>query len=396
MLPARIYLDHNATTPVAREVAEALARAVIEDFGNPSSVHYYGQRAKSAIDAARSRVASLIGADPGEVVFVSGGTEADNFAIRGVAEVTFPTGRRHLVASAIEHEAVLNTLAALERRGWETTLIPASSDGLVSPAALESALRPTTVLVSVMHANNEVGTIQPVAELAAVAHAHGAIFHTDAVQSVGKICVAVGELGVDLLSLSGHKFSGPKGVGALWIKRGTRLLAPVTGGRQEKNRRAGTENVPAIVGLGVAASLAAERMAEEGARLARLRDALEAGVVASVPGVAVNGGGAPRVPNTSNISFDGIEAESLLIALDLEGIAVSTGSACSSGTLEPSHVLKAMGVAPERTRNSLRFSLGHETTDADISRVVEVLPRLVERLRSITDKRTSVRAGVVH
>jgi cysteine desulfurase len=380
----RVYLDHNATTPPAPEVVDRMAAALREDFGNPSSVHHFGQVAKSALDEARSAVAGLIGADPSEVVFTSGGTESDNFAIRGVAEALEVTGRTHLIATGIEHEAVLNTLKALARRGWRTTLLPVGPTGVVDPAALEAAMTDDTALVSVMHANNEIGTIQPIAELARVAKARGAVFHTDAVQSAGKIPVDVKALGVDLLSLSGHKFYGPKGVGALWIRRGMRLQAPVTGGKQERNRRAGTENVAGIVGLGVAARLAQTKMATEAARLAPLRDGLEEGILRAVPGTAVNGARTPRVPNTTNISFDRVEAESLLIALDLAGIAVSTGSACSSGTLEPSHVLKAMGFSPHRTQNSIRFSLGAVNTEADIDRVISVLPDIVEKLRSLT------------
>jgi cysteine desulfurase len=382
----RVYFDYNATSPLAPDIADAVARATRDLFGNASSVHYFGQQAKAAIDEARAATATLLHADPSEVVFTSGGTESDNFAIRGAADALEPTGRRHLIASAIEHEAVLNTLRALSRRGWRTTLLRVDQTGIVSPDRLREAITPDTALVSVMHANNEIGTIQPIAELAAIAHEHGAVVHTDAVQSTGKVPVDVAALGVDLLSLSAHKFNGPKGVGALWIKRGTRLQPILTGGKHERNRRAGTENVPAIVGLGVAARLAAGKLATDGARVAALRDRLEAGILASVPGTAVNGATGERVPNTTNVSFDRIEAESLLIALDLEGVAVSTGSACSSGTLEPSHVLRAMGFPPHRTQNSLRFSLGLFSTDEEVDRVVAVLPRLVEKLRGLTQK----------
>jgi cysteine desulfurase len=329
-------------------------------------------------------VAALIGADPAEVVFTSGGTESDNFAIRGVAEALERSGRKHLIASSIEHEAVINTLKALARRGWTTTLLPVDQTGVVSPDALRAAMTDETALVSIMHANNEIGTVQPIAELAKIAHERGALFHTDAVQSSGKIPIDVASLGVDLLSMSAHKFYGPKGVGALWIKRGLRMLPPVTGGKQERNRRAGTENVAGIVGMGAAANLARAKMADEGARLAPLRDRLEEGVLRAVPGTAINGERTKRVPNTTNISFDRVEAESLLIALDLEGIAVSTGSACSSGTLEPSHVLKAMGFPPHRTQNSIRFSLGAANTQADVDRTIAVLPAVVEKLRNLT------------
>lgn len=386
----RIYLDYNATTPLAPAVIDRMTAILRDEFGNPSSVHHFGQRAKAVIDEARSSVAALIGADPAEVVFTGGGTEGDNVAIRGAAEAFEPTGRRHLIVSSIEHEAVLNTAKALARRGWAVTFLPVDETGIVSPEALRSALTDQTAIVSVMHANNEIGTIQPVAELARLAHERKAIFHTDAVQSAGKIPIDVKALGVDLLTISAHKFYGPKGVGALWIRRGLRLQSPITGGKQERGRRAGTENVAGIVGMGVAAGLARTKMAEEGARLSVLRDRLEEGVLAHVSGTAINGARTPRVPNTTNISFDRTEAESLLIALDLEGIAVSTGSACSSGTLEPSHVLKAMGYPVHRTQNSIRFSLGAANTDADIDRVVAVLPGIVEKLRSLT--RTPVRA----
>ena len=386
----RIYLDHNATTPLSDAVVERMTATLRDEFGNPSSVHHFGQRAKAIVDEARSAVAALIGADPGDVVFTGSGTESDNIAIRGIAEALEPTGRKHLIASAIEHEAVLNTLKALARRGWKTTLLPVDESGIVSPDTLRSAITDDTALVSVMHANNEIGTVQPIPELAAIAHEHRAVFHTDAVQSAGKIPIDVKALGVDLLSISAHKFYGPKGVGALWIRRGVRLQPPLTGGKQERSRRAGTENVAGIAGMGVAAREAIAKMDSEATRLAALRDRLEDGILKSVIGTAVNGVRSPRVPNTTNISFDRTEAESLLIALDLEGVAVSTGSACSSGTLEPSHVLKAMGFPPHRTQNSLRFSLGAGNTEADIDRVIAVLPGIVEKLRSLT--RTPVRA----
>ncbi|HEY5619710.1 MAG TPA: cysteine desulfurase NifS [Vicinamibacterales bacterium] len=380
----RTYLDHNATTAVNPAVVDAMAAVLRDDFGNPSSVHHFGQRAKAAIDQARSAVAALIGADPSEVVFTSGGTESDNFAIRGVAEALGPARRRHLIVTAIEHEAVLNTVKALSRHGWTSTLLAVGETGIASADTLSAALTGDTALVSVMHANNEIGTIQPVAEMARLAHERGALFHTDAVQSAGKIRVDVKALEVDLLSISAHKFYGPKGVGALWVRRGLRLFPILTGGKHERSRRAGTENVPGIVGMGVAASLAAAKMDEEARRVSALRDRLEERVLRAVPGTTVNGARSARVPNTTNISFDRVEAESLLIALDLEGVAVSTGSACSSGTLEPSHVLKAMGFPAHRTQNSIRFSLGAANTDADIERVVAILPGIVEKLRSLT------------
>jgi len=384
---SRAYFDHNATTPPDPAVVEAVVRALADDFGNASSVHHFGQRAKGVVDDARSAVAALIGAEASEIVFTSGGTEADNMALRGAAEAAQAASgaatRRHLIVSSIEHEAVLNTAKALGKRGWSVTLLPVDASGIVAPAALAAAITRETAAVSVMHANNEIGTIQPIADLAAIAHEFGAVFHSDAVQSVGKIPVDVRALGVDLLSLSAHKFNGPKGSGALWIRRGTRLVSTMTGGKHERNRRGGTENVPGIAGLGVAARLASEKGASEGARVASLRDRLERGVLSAVAGTAVNGALTPRVPNTTNISFEGIEAESLLIALDLEGFAVSTGSACSSGTLEPSHVLRAMGLPSHRTQNSIRFSLGAGNTEAQVDALLAKLPTVVGKLRSL-------------
>jgi cysteine desulfurase len=387
----RIYLDYNATAPALPEVVEAVARAMAGPPGNASSVHSFGQQAKGDLDAARAEVAALLGAEPSEIVFTSGGTEADNLAIRGAAEALEAAGRRHIVTTTIEHEAVLRTVRALERRGWETTLVPVDSRGIVSAEKVAEAVRPDTAVVSIMHANNEIGTVQPIEAIARMLAGTGVLFHTDAVQSAGKIPVDVRRLGVDLLSISAHKFGGPKGTGALWLRRGVRLFSQMTGGRQERGRRAGTENVPALVGMGVAARLVREKLASSAASIGTLRDRLESGILAAVPGTIVNGDRDQRVPNTTNISFDGIEAESLLIALDLEGVAISTGSACSSGTLEPSHVLRAMGLPHTRTRNSLRFSLGPATTEADVDFVIEVLPRLVARLRQLG--RPAVTAG---
>jgi cysteine desulfurase len=380
----RIYLDHNATTPSTPAVADLVARVARDNWGNASSVHYFGQQAKAVLDEARGRVGDLIGADPAEITFTAGGTESDNAAIRGVAEALEPAGRRHLVTTAIEHEAVLQTMKALARRGWTVTTLPVDASGIVSAETVAAAVTDQTALVSVMHANNEIGTIQPLREIADIAHARGALVHTDAVQTAGKIPVDVKALGVDLLSLSAHKFYGPKGVGALWVRRGVRLGPFMTGGRQERGRRAGTENVAGIAGLGLASALARAEMGSEGPRLAALRDRLERGIVAAVTGAERNGAAAPRVPNTTNISVERIESESLLIGLDLEGIAVSSGSACSSGTLEPSHVLKAMGLPHARTLGSIRFSLGASNTEAEIDRVIAVMPRLVEKLRGLT------------
>ena len=380
----RIYFDHNATTPLHPAALDAMTRALAENFGNASSVHTFGQQAKGLLDEARARVAALIGAQPAEIVFTAGGTEADNFAIRGAAEALEPRGRRHIVTSAIEHEAVLNTCRALERRGWRVTYVAPTPAGVVEPEAVAQALDADTAIVSVMHANNETGVLQPIAAIAELARRAGALVHTDAVQSAGKVPVDVGELGVDLLSISAHKLSGPKGAGALWIRRGTRIAPVLTGGRHERNRRAGTENVPALVGFGVAAEVAGDALPQYAGRVAALRDRIEQGIRAVVPGTEVNGAGAPRVPNTTNISFERVEAESLLIGLDLDGIAVSTGSACSSGTLEPSHVLRAMRLPQWRTQSAIRFSLGASNTDAEVDRLLAALPRLVEKLRSLT------------
>lgn len=379
----RIYLDHNATTPVDSTVVDTVSNVLRDCYGNASSVHTFGQSAKALLDDARASVAALLGAQPAEIVFTGGGTESDNLAIRGAAGVSSPNGRRHLIASTIEHEAVLNTIKDLTRHGWTATYLPVGASGIVNPSDLETAITDQTALVSVMHANNEIGTLQPITELASIAHTHGALFHTDAVQTAGKYRIITSELGVDLLSISGHKFNGPKGVGALWVRRGTRLTSSLTGGRQERNRRAGTENVAGIAGLGVAAQVAVDKLNGETSRLGRLRDRLESEILCNVSGAELNGTG-QRVSNTTNISFDGIEAEALLIALDLEGIAVSTGSACSSGTLEPSHVLRAMGFSPQRAQSSIRFSLGLGNTEEHVTRVVDSLPPIVSKLRQLS------------
>lgn len=378
----RIYLDHNATTPLVSPALDRFCSVARDVWGNASSVHHFGQQAKAVLDGARASVAALLGAEPSEVVFTGGGTDGDNAAVRGAVEALEPAGRRHLIISSIEHEAVLQTAKALARRGVRVTHLPVGESGIVEPDALSAALTDDTALVSVMHANNEIGTLQPIAALAAVAKSRGALFHTDAVQTAGKLPIDVAALGVDLLSISAHKFGGAKGAGALWIRRGVRLVPFMTGGRQERNRRAGTENVPALAAMGAAADYARQHMAANATRVAALRDRLEQGILARVPNTAVNGSG-PRVPNTTNISVDRVESESLLIALDLEGVAVSSGSACSSGTLEPSHVLKAMGFPHARTLNSLRFSLGASNTEAEIDHVVHVLPALVTKLRGL-------------
>ena len=382
----RIYLDHNATTPLAPEVFEAMKPYWLEDYGNASSIHWYGQRAKAAVEEARVEVARLLNADPSEVVFTSGGTESDNAAVFGAVEAATREAneKKHVVMTSIEHHAVLHAARALERRGVEVTYLPVGSSGVVDPADVERAIRPHTVLISVMHANNELGTIQPLEEIGRMARERGVTFHSDAVQSAGKIPVDVRKLGVDLLSLSAHKLYGPKGVGALYVRKGTALGPLLYGGHHERDRRPGTENVPGIVGLGKAASLARERLDEEDARLGTLRDDLEDGVSDSIPMVAVNGDPKRRLPTTTNLRFDGVDGEALVIAMDLKGVACSTGAACSSGSLEPSHVLAAIGLTREQARSSIRFSLGHSNTKADIDITLEVLPCVVERLQSVS------------
>jgi len=377
----RIYLDHNATTAPRPEVIDLVTRVLRDTWGNASSVHAYGQQAKSVLDEARSRVATLIGADPAEVVLCGSGTESDNLAIRGAADAQADAGRRHLVTTAIEHEAVRATMAALGRRGFRITTIPVDASGIVSVDAVREAVTPDTALVSVMHANNEIGTLQPIVEIAAIARATGALMHTDAVQTAGRIPVDVRALGVDLLTLSAHKFHGPKGAGALFIRRGVKLAPTLTGGRQERGRRSGTEPVAIYAGMGLAAELAQAALADEPGRLALLRDRLETALLAGIPDTVRNGAASPRVPNTTNLSFAGVESESLLIGLDLEGVAVSSGSACSSGTLEPSHVLRAMGCSHARALGSVRFSLGASTTEDAIDHAIDAVVRVVTRLQ---------------
>jgi cysteine desulfurase len=376
----RVYLDHNASTPLHPRVLEAMLPVLREGFGNASSLHWFGQQARAALDEARGRVAALVGGAPGEIVFTASGTEADNTALRGAAAVVRES-RRKILYAAFEHHAVVNTAKALAEEGFPVEAVRVGSDGRVDLADLEARLSEETAVVAVMYANNETGMIQPMEEVVRLAHAKGALVHCDAVQAAGKIAVEVGRLDVDTLALSAHKIYGPKGVGALWVKRGTRLKAFVRGGSQERNRRAGTENVAGAVGFGAAAALAREDLAIEAPRLQALRDALEAKLL-GIPGAGRNGEG-PRVPNTSNISFEGIEAESLLMALDLMGIAVSTGAACAAGAVEPSHVLRAMGLPMERVQGSLRFSLGRGTSSAQIERTAAAVAEAVERQRRV-------------
>lgn len=378
-----VYLDNNATTPVRKEVVDAMLPYFTEDFGNASSIHYFGQRAKAALDEARAQVAGLIGAERSEIVFLSGGTEADNLALRGIAGSAAPD-RRHIIVSAVEHSAILGTCRDLASQGFDVTHIPVDGEGRVDPADVQAALGPQTLLISVMHANNEIGTIQPIAEIGRIAREARVWFHSDGVQATGKIPVDVSALGVHLYSMSSHKIHGPKGVGALYVRKSTPLKSILTGGGHERNRRSGTENVAGIVGFGVAARIARATLGEEGSRLAALRDRMEAALRARIPDITINAESAARLPNTSNIMVTYAEGEGMLISLDLKGIAVSTGSACSSGSMEPSHVLTAIGKTPDEGFGSLRISFGAMTTDADVDALVAELPRIVERLRSLS------------
>jgi cysteine desulfurase len=389
----RVYLDNNATTPLAPEVFEAMRPYWLEDYGNASSIHWFGQHAKAAVEKAREQVARLLNARASEIVFTSGGTEADNAALFGIVEAARGE-RKHVVTTAIEHHAVLYMARALERRGVSVTYVRVGASGVVDPKDIENALRPETVLISVMHANNELGTLQPLEEIGRIARDRDIYFHTDAVQSVGKIPVDVQKLGVDLLALSAHKLHGPKGVGALYTRKGAILRPLMHGGHHERDRRPGTENVTGIVGLGAAAELALRHLPEELDRVALLRDRLEAGILERVPRTAVNGDRARRMPTTTNLSFDCVEGEGFVIAMDLRGVACSTGAACSSGSLEPSHVLSAIGLRPEQARGTIRFSLGRYNTSEDVDTTLEILPPVVEQLRSVSPHyKTAVTSG---
>jgi len=386
----RVYLDYAATTPVHPDVLKAMIPYLTDAFGNPSSLYSYGGEAKGAIEEARVKVADLIGAQDEEIVFTGSGTEADNFAIKGVAFANESKGN-HIITSSIEHHAVTETCKFLERRGFSVTYLPVDEYGLVDPHDVKKALTGKTILISVIHANNEMGTIEPIAEIGKVAKEAGVYFHTDAVQTVGHIPVDANELGVDLLSISAHKLYGPKGVGALYIRKGTKLIPFLHGGEQERRRRASTENVAGIVGLGTAAELARQEMDEEVQRLTRLRNRLIKGLLERIDHVRLNGHPQKRLPNNINVSIDFVEGESMLLNLDLEGICASTGSACSSSSLEPSHVLLAMGLAHEQAHGSLRFTLGKWTTEEEIGQVLEVLPRIVAKLRAMSPLLTSGR-----
>ncbi len=382
----RVYLDNNATTAVRPEALEALTPYLADEYGNASSIHSFGQRARAGVERARAEVAALAVAQPKEVIFTSGGTESDNLAIFGVVGATklHRAGRKHVITSAIEHHAVLNACQHLEKTGVDVTYLPVGSEGIVDPDDVRRAIRPETVLITVMHANNELGTLQPVEEIGKIAQEADIYFHSDAVQTAGKLPLDVGKLGVDLLSLSGHKLHGPKGVGALYVHRGVHLEPLFYGGHHQRDLRPGTENVAGIIGLGKAAELARREQAAEAVGIGRLRDRLEEGILAAVPHTGVNGSRERRLPNTTNIYFEYIEGEALVIALDLKGVACSTGAACSSGAIEPSHVLTAIGRPPEIARASLRFSLGHLNVAEDVAYVLEVLPETVHRLRELS------------
>ena len=379
----RIYLDYNATTAVEPAVLDAMLPFFSTDFGNASSIHTFGQRARAAVENARDQVAALLDARSQEIVFTSGGTESDNQAIFGIVAAT-ASRTKHIITSTIEHEAVLNACQALEKQGAVVTYLPVSVDGLIDLDELRKAIRADTLLISIMHANNELGAVQPLAEIGRIAAEADLYLHTDAVQSVGKIPVDVRALQLDLLSLSGHKLYAPKGIGALFVKGGTRLRQFLFGGHHQRGFRPGTENVPGIIGLGKAAELALRSLALDASRIAALRDRLEQGLLARIPDSRANASAAPRTPNTSNLTFPGIEGEALIISLDLKGLACSTGAACSSGAVEPSHVLTAIGLPAAEARASIRFSLGRHTTGAEIDAALEIVPAAVAQLRELS------------
>ena len=378
-----VYADNAATTPVTPAVLEAMTPWLMENYGNPSSIYSIGRAARTAVEKARRQVAAALNAEPGEIYFTSCGTEADNWALKGSMRRWAAKGKKHLITAAFEHHAILHSAKALEKEGFEVTYLPVTPEGLVDPAELEKAIREDTALVSIMLANNEIGTVQPIAELAAIAHAHGAWFHTDAVQAVGHIPVDVKALGVDMLSLSGHKFHAPKGVGALYVKKGILPNIFMDGGAQEKGRRAGTENLASIVGLGEAITVATASLEENMARITAMRDRLIDSLLQR-PRTRLNGSREHRLPGNLNISFEGIEGESLLLRLDMAGICASSGSACTSGSLDPSHVLMAIGLKHEVAHGSLRLSLSELTTEADIDYIIAQVPPIVEGLRAMS------------
>jgi cysteine desulfurase len=399
---SRIYLDYNATTPVDAAVLDAMLPYFSENFANASSIHTPGQKSRNAVETAREQVAALIGASPKEIIFTSGGTESDNHAIFGILQPLLATHSQaypprsnppHIITTTIEHEAVLNACQAAEKQGAHVTYLRVDENAQVDPQAVKAAIRPETVLITVMHANNELGTLQPLAEIGKIAAASDIYLHTDAVQSAGKIPINVNDLSVDLLALSGHKLYAPKGIGALYIRAGTQVQQLLYGGHHQRGARPGTENVAGIVGLGAAAELARKSQFADAARIAALRDHLERTILATIPDVRANAASAPRTPNTTNIIFPGIEGEALLIALDLKGLACSTGAACSSGSVEPSHVLTAIGLTPEDARASLRFSLGRHTTASEIEAALKMIPEAVSQLRALspTYRKPSIR-----
>jgi cysteine desulfurase len=380
----RIYLDHSATTPVDPEVAELIMKYYLESYGNPSSVHFFGRQVKKAVEEAREQVAQLIGAQAGEIIFTSGGTESDNLAIQGTVRARGNRGK-HLITTAIEHHAVLDAFKYLAKNGYDLTILPVDEEGIIDLEDLVKAIRPDTILISVMHANNEVGSIQPIAEIGKITREKGIFFHVDAVQSLGKLPIDVVKMNIDLLTISSHKIYGPKGVGALYVRRGVKISPLVFGGSQEKKMRSGTENAPGIIGFGKACELAGLRMNEENKALRQLRDKLIKGIMDNIPSVKLNGpSGDKRLPNNVNISISFVEGESLLLSLDMIGIAASSGSACTSGSLDPSHVLLAMGLSHEVAHGSLRFSLGRQNTEEEIDIVIQELPKIVERLRAMS------------
>jgi cysteine desulfurase len=387
-----VYLDYNATTPVNPQVLDAMLPYLADAFGNASSIHSLGQRARGALDRARESIAWLLRATPSEIVFTSGGTEADNLAIFGVVGAT-ANARKHVITTAIEHHAVLNACQALEKYGVAVTYVPVGRDGIVDPDEIRCALRPETMLISVMHANNELGTVQPIEEIGRIAREADVYFHCDAVQSAGKLPLDVNRMGADLLSISAHKIYGPKGVGALYVRTGTPLEPQFHGGHHERDRRPGTENVPGVVGLGKASELAREKLAMDASHMEALRNRLEDSLLALIPSARVNGGRTRRIANTTNLTFASAGGEALVIALDLQGIACSTGAACSSGVVEPSHVLLAIGLSPDEARSSVRFSLGSPTTEEDIEQAIAVMPAVVERLRELSPVPAKLRAA---
>ncbi len=376
----RVYLDNNASTPVLPEVFEAMRPYYLERFGNASSIHHFGQHARASVERARNSVAALLNTRPAEIVFTSGGTESDNLGIFGLAR-----SGDHVITSTIEHSAVMNTCKRLEQMGCEVTYVPVDGQGQVDPEDVRKAIRPNTRLISIMMANNETGVVQPVEEIGRIALEADVFFHTDAVQAAGKVAIDVQKIRCDALSISGHKIHAPQGTGALFIKKGTLIQPLLYGGNHERQRRAGTENLPGIVGLGKAAEISKHWLEHGGpAEMAAMRDRLENAILRSVDGTGVNGLGAPRVPNTTSIYFDHVEGEALVIALDLKGLCVSSGAACSSGAIEPSHVLLAMGLSHERARGSLRLSLGKQTTNEEVDFAIQVVPETVARLREIS------------